>query len=41
MSVDLKRALFDKELMYVYQDFVAGDERRKAADKVAVMDEEE
>jgi homocitrate synthase NifV len=41
MSVDLKRALFDKELVYIYQDFVAKDERRKEEEKVAVMDEEE
>ena len=29
MSVDLKRALFDKELMYIYQDFLRLNERRR------------
>jgi hypothetical protein len=32
---------FDKEHVYIYQDFVAKDERRKEQEKVAVMDEEE
>lgn len=40
MSVDLKRALFEKELMYIYQDFVARDEKRKAAEKVGNMEED-
>ncbi len=41
ISVDLKRALFDKELVYIYQDFIQQDEKRKEAEHVAVMDEEE
>jgi len=41
MAVDMKRALFDKELVYIYQDFIRQDEKRKAAEKVAVMDEDE
>jgi homocitrate synthase NifV len=40
IAVDLKRALFDKELMYIYQDFVGRDEKRKEAEKVAVMEED-
>jgi homocitrate synthase NifV len=40
MSVELKRALFDKELMYVYQDFMRDNARRIEADKVGVMDDE-
>ena len=40
MSVELKRALFDKELMYVYQDFVRDNARRIESDKVGVMDDE-
>jgi homocitrate synthase NifV len=40
MSVELKRALFDKELMYVYQDFMRDNTRRIEADKVGVMDDE-
>jgi hypothetical protein len=41
MSVDLKRALFDKELMYIYQDFVQQDEVRKTAERVGIMDDDE
>jgi len=41
MSVDFKRSLFDKELMYIYQDFIQRDERRKEVDKVGVMDEDD
>lgn len=41
MSVDFKRSLFDKELVYIYQDFARRDEKRKEADKVGVMDEDE
>jgi homocitrate synthase NifV len=41
MSVDLKRALFDKELMYIYQDFVQVDEARKTAERVGIMDDDE
>jgi homocitrate synthase NifV len=40
IAVGLKRALFDKELVYIYQDFVGRDEKRKEAEKVAVMEEE-
>lgn len=41
MSVDLKRALFDKELMYIYQDFNRANEQRLQAEKVGIMDEED
>lgn len=41
MAVEMKRALFDKELMYIYQDFLRENEERKAAARVGVMDEEE
>jgi homocitrate synthase NifV len=40
MAVELKRALFDKELMYIYQDFLRENNRRIEADKVGVMDDE-
>lgn len=40
MAVELKRALFDKELMYIYQDFLRDNEERKAAAGVGVMNEE-
>lgn len=40
MSVELKRSLFEKELMYIYQDFVGANEQRMADEKVGVMDEE-
>jgi homocitrate synthase NifV len=40
MAVDLKRALFEKELVYIYQDFIARDEKREEAEKVAIMEEE-
>lgn len=40
MAVELKRALFDKELMYIYQDFLRDNLVRKAAEKVGVMDDE-
>ncbi|MBM3699481.1 MAG: homoaconitate hydratase [Actinobacteria bacterium] len=36
MSVDLKRPLFDKELMYVYKDFL---EKKKSAKHVAAPDD--
>jgi homocitrate synthase NifV len=39
MSVELKRALFDKELMYIYQDFLRDNATRLEADKVGVMDD--
>jgi hypothetical protein len=29
MSVNLKRALFEKELMYIYQDFLRFKEERR------------
>jgi homocitrate synthase NifV len=41
MSVDLKRALFDKELMYIYQDFTRENERRMQDERVGMMDEED
>ncbi|MHB8867759.1 MAG: homocitrate synthase [Thermoleophilia bacterium] len=40
MSVELKRSLFEKELMYIYQDFARSNEQRMADEKVGVMDEE-
>lgn len=40
MSVELKRSLFEKELMYIYQDFARTNEQRMADEKVGVMDEE-
>jgi homocitrate synthase NifV len=41
MSVELKRALFEKELMYIYQDFMRENERRMQDERVGVMDEDE
>lgn len=41
MSVDMKRALFDKELMYIYQDFQRLNEERREAERVGVMDDED
>jgi len=40
MAVEMKRALFDKELVYIYQDFLRENQERKAAARVGVMDEE-
>lgn len=39
LAVELKRALFDKELVYIYQDFLRENEERKAAGKIGVMDD--
>ncbi len=41
MAVEMKRALFDKELMYIYQDFLRDNRERKTAAKVGVMDDED
>ena len=41
MSVELKRALFEKELVYIYQDFLRLNEARQESERVGVMDEEE
>lgn len=41
MAVEMKRALFDKELMYIYQDFVEENQARKASAKIGVLDEED
>lgn len=41
MAVELKRALFDKELMYIYQDFLKENEERKAQAKIGVLDDED
>lgn len=39
-SIDLKRALFEKELMYIYRDFIRVNEQRMEQDRVGVMDED-
>ncbi|HZK49436.1 MAG TPA: homocitrate synthase family protein [Thermoleophilia bacterium] len=41
MSVDLKRALFEKELMYVYQDFARKNDQRLQDEKIGIMDEDD
>jgi len=41
MSVDLKRALFEKELMYIYQDFALKNDQRVQDEKIGIMDEED
>lgn len=41
MSVDLKRALFEKELMYIYQDFTLKNDQRVQDEKIGIMDEDD
>lgn len=40
MAVEMKRALFDKELMYIYQDFMRRDQERREAKHVGATDED-
>jgi homocitrate synthase NifV len=41
MSVDLKRALFEKELMYIYHDFALKNDQRLQDEKIGIMDEDD
>ncbi len=40
-SVELKRALFEKELMYIYQDFLRLNEARLESDRLEMEEDEE